>query len=112
MNKEGRRKKEVIIISHSKEHTSNKESNNEAKSFFSICLGSLPDLALAFIVSMDQGKFSRPVKLLADLQNVMLGYHGKKCLGFYIPAEWVKSTHNLQICIYIFDSAGDRKECK
>lgn len=98
------------IISHSKEHTSNKESNDEAKGFFSICLGSWPDFALAFIAYKGQRKFSRSVKLLVDLLECHSWVSWKEVSWLLHP--WLNGSKVLTTHRYRFDSAGDRKEYK
>lgn len=80
----------MVIISHSKERTSKEESNDEAKGFFSICLGLWPDFALAFIVYMGQGKFSRPVTLLADLLECLSWMSRKEMSWLLYP--WLNGS--------------------
>lgn len=108
MNKE--KKKEVVIISHSKEHTTNKESNDEAKDFFPICLGSWPDFALTSIVYMGQGNFSRPVKLFVD----QLEYHSWMSWKevSWLLYSWLNGSKVLKTHKYRFHSAEDKKEYK
>lgn len=76
--------------------------------FFSICLGSRPHFALAFIVYMGQGRFSRPVKLLPDLLECRSWMSWKEVSWLLCPGlsgSKYSTTHR-----HAFDSAGDRKD--